>query len=65
MRNYEFLNIQVDKDCPKKVKRIAEADKELRKPIQSIMNNRVSADFFTAWIQSFGKYKLQFAELTG
>lgn len=45
MRNYEFLNIQVDKDCPKKVKRIAEADKELLKPIQSIMNNRVSADF--------------------
>lgn len=65
MRNYEFLISQDDKNCPEKGKRIAEADGEQLKPIQSITNKRGSANFFTAWIQSFGKYKLQFAGLTG
>lgn len=64
MRNYEFLSIQVDKDYPEKGMRIADADNEQLKLIQSIMNKRGSADFFTALIQSFGKYKLQFAGLT-
>lgn len=39
-RNYEFLSIQVDKDYSEKGIRIAEADKEKLKLIQSIRNKR-------------------------